>query len=57
MKEPLNTLLLASARPSVLGGLGAGLANVTVGSYELLILDDERLAAVRRVLAGIAVDR
>ena len=54
-EKALNTLLLSSARPSILGGLG-GLANVTVGSYEMLVLDDERLGAVRRVLAGIAVD-
>jgi trimethylamine--corrinoid protein Co-methyltransferase len=54
-EKALNTLLLASARPSILGGLG-GLANVTVGSYEMLVLDDERLGAVRRVLAGVAVD-
>jgi trimethylamine--corrinoid protein Co-methyltransferase len=54
-EKALNTLLLASARPAILGGLG-GLANVTVGSYEMLVLDDERLGAVRRVLAGIAVD-
>jgi trimethylamine--corrinoid protein Co-methyltransferase len=54
-EKALNTLLLASARPSILGGLG-GLANVTVGSHEMLVLDDERLGAVRRVLAGVAVD-
>ena len=54
-EKALNTLLLASARPSILGGLG-GLANVTVGSYEMLVLDDERLGAVRRVLAGVTVD-
>lgn len=54
-EKALNTLLLASARPSILGGLG-GLANVTVGSYEALLLDDERFGAVRRVLAGVAVD-
>ena len=54
-EKALNTLLLASARPAILGGLG-GLANVTVGSYEMLVLDDERLGAVRRVLAGVTVD-
>jgi trimethylamine---corrinoid protein Co-methyltransferase len=54
-EKALNTLLLASARPSILGGLG-GLANVTAGSYEMLVLDDERLGAVRRILAGVAVD-
>ena len=54
-EKALNTLLLASARPSILGGLG-GLANVTLGSYEMLALDDERLGAVRRILAGVAVD-
>ena len=54
-EKALNTLLLASARPSILGGLG-GLANMTLGSYEMLVLDDERLGAERRVLAGIAVD-
>ncbi len=54
-EKALNTLLLASARPTILGGLG-GLSNVTLGSYEMLVLDDERFGAVRRVLAGIAVD-
>ena len=54
-EKALNTLLLASARPSILGGLG-GLANVTVGSYEMLVLDDERYGAVRRILAGVSVD-
>ena len=54
-EKALNMLLLASAKPSILGGLG-GLANVTVGSYEMLVLDDERYGAVRRILAGVAVD-
>jgi trimethylamine--corrinoid protein Co-methyltransferase len=54
-EKALNTLLVASARPSILGGLGA-LANVTLGSYEMLVLDDERFGAVRRALAGVAVD-
>jgi trimethylamine--corrinoid protein Co-methyltransferase len=54
-EKAINTLLLASARPALLGGLG-GLANVTVASYELLALDDERFGAVRRALAGVKVD-
>ena len=54
-EKALNTLLLASAGPSILGGLG-GLANVTVGSHEMLVLDDERFGAVRRIMAGVSVD-
>jgi trimethylamine--corrinoid protein Co-methyltransferase len=54
-EKAINTLLLASARPSILGGLG-GLSNVTVAHYELLALDDERFGAVRRILSGVAVD-
>ena len=54
-EKAINTLLLASARPSILGGLGA-LSNVTAGSYEMLVLDDERYGAVRRILDGVAVD-
>jgi trimethylamine--corrinoid protein Co-methyltransferase len=54
-EKAINTLLLASARPSILGGLG-GLSNVTVANYELLVLDDERFGAVRRILDGVAVD-
>jgi trimethylamine--corrinoid protein Co-methyltransferase len=54
-EKALNTLLLASARPSVLGGLG-GLANVTVTSHETILLDNERYGAVRRILAGVQVD-
>jgi trimethylamine--corrinoid protein Co-methyltransferase len=54
-EKALNTLLIAGAGPSILGGAGA-LANVTLGSYEMLVLDDERLGAVRRALSGVAVD-
>jgi trimethylamine--corrinoid protein Co-methyltransferase len=54
-EKALNTLLIASARPALLGGLGA-LSNVTLGAYEALLLDNERLSAVRRILDGIQVD-
>jgi len=54
-EKALNTLLIASARPSLLGGLGA-LANVTLASYEMILLDAERYGAIRRILEGIAVD-
>lgn len=54
-EKAINTLLIASARPALLGGLG-GMANVTLTAYETLVLDDERFGAVRRALQGLAVD-
>lgn len=54
-EKALNSLLLASARPSLLGGLGA-LANVTTAAYEAILLDNERYGAIRRVLQGVQVD-
>jgi trimethylamine--corrinoid protein Co-methyltransferase len=54
-EKALNGLLIASARPSLLGGLG-GLANVTVTSYESILLDNERYGAIFRILEGIQVD-
>lgn len=54
-EKGLNSLLIASARPSLLGGLGA-LANVTATSYEAILLDNERYAALRRIMAGLQVD-
>ncbi len=54
-EKALNSLLIASARPSFLGGLG-GLANVTVTSYETILLDNERYGALFRILDGIQVD-
>jgi trimethylamine--corrinoid protein Co-methyltransferase len=54
-EKALNGLLIASARPAMLGGLG-GLANVTVTSYEAILLDNERLGALLRILQGVQVD-
>lgn len=54
-EKALNGLLIASARPSLLGGLG-GLANVTVTSYESILLDNERYGAFFRILEGVQVD-
>lgn len=54
-EKAINTLLIASARPALLGGLG-GMSNVTLTSYETLVLDDERYASVKRVLQGVALD-
>jgi trimethylamine--corrinoid protein Co-methyltransferase len=54
-EKALNGLLVASARPSLLGGLGA-LANVTLTSYETILLDNERYGALFRILEGIQVD-
>jgi trimethylamine--corrinoid protein Co-methyltransferase len=54
-EKTLNGLLIASARPSLLGGLG-GLANATVTSYESIVLDDERYGAIFRILEGVEVD-
>lgn len=54
-EKALNSLLLASARPSLLGGLGA-LANVTAAAYEAILLDNERLGAILRMLQGVQVD-
>jgi trimethylamine--corrinoid protein Co-methyltransferase len=52
-EKSINALLIAQARPSLLGGLG-GLANVT--SYETLVMDNERFGALRRILRGVTVD-
>ncbi len=52
-EKAINTLLIAGARPSLLGGMGA-LANVTLTSYETLLMDHERFGAIRRVLEGVA---
>jgi trimethylamine--corrinoid protein Co-methyltransferase len=54
-EKAINTLLIAGARPSLLGGLGS-LANVTLTSYETLLLDNERFGAMRRILDGVVVD-
>jgi trimethylamine--corrinoid protein Co-methyltransferase len=54
-EKALNSLLIASARPSLLGGLGA-LANVTVASYEAILLDNETHGAILRILEGVQVD-
>jgi trimethylamine--corrinoid protein Co-methyltransferase len=54
-EKALNGLLIAGARPSLLGGLGA-LANVTLTSYETIVLDNERYRALFRILESIQVD-
>ncbi len=54
-EKTLNGLLIALARPSLLGGLG-GLANVTLTSYESILLDNEIYGAIFRTLAGVQVD-
>jgi trimethylamine:corrinoid methyltransferase-like protein len=48
-------LLIASARPSVLGGLGS-LGNCTVTSYESILIDDERYAMIFRAMQGASVE-
>jgi trimethylamine--corrinoid protein Co-methyltransferase len=50
-----NGLLIALARPAVLGGLG-GLANVTLTAYEAIVLDNERYGTFRRILDGVKAD-
>ena len=54
-EKSINALLIAQARPSLLGGLG-GLANVTLTSYETLVMDNERFGALRRILRGVTID-
>ena len=54
-EKALNQLLIASARPAVLGGLG-GMANVTLTSYESILLDNELYGALGRALAGVQID-
>lgn len=54
-EKAINTLLIADVRPALLGGMG-GMSNVTLTAYEMLVLDDERYGAVKRVLDGVAVD-
>ena len=55
-EKALNTLVIANARPSILGGLGA-LANVTLTAYETIVLDNERYGAILRILDGVQVDQ
>ncbi len=54
-EKALNQLLIAAARPAILGGLG-GLANVTLTAYESILLDDEMYGAIERAMAGVAAD-
>ena len=54
-EKSINSLLIAEAHPSLLGGLG-GLANVTLTSYETLVMDNERFSALRRILQGVTID-
>ena len=54
-EKSINALLLAQAGPSLLGGLG-GLANVTLTSYETMVMDNERFGAFRRILQGVILD-
>ncbi len=53
-EKMLNGLLIASAGPAVMGGLGA-LANVTLTAYETILLDNERYGAFLRTLDGMTV--
>jgi len=55
-EKTLNGLLIALARPSLLGGLG-GLANATLTSYESILIDNEGYGAIFRTLAGVQVDK
>jgi trimethylamine--corrinoid protein Co-methyltransferase len=50
-EKALNALLIASAHPSVLGGMGA-LGNCTLTSYESILIDNECFAAIFRALEG-----
>ncbi len=54
-EKTLNGLLIALARPSLLGGLG-GLANATLTSYESILIDNEGYGAIFRTLTGVKVD-
>ena len=54
-EKSTNSLLSASAQPAIQGGLG-GLANITLTSYESLVLDNERFGALKRILRGVTVD-
>jgi trimethylamine--corrinoid protein Co-methyltransferase len=54
-EKSINQLLIAQSSPSLMGGLG-GLANVTLTSYETLVMDNERFGALRRIMQGVAVD-
>ena len=55
-EKTLNGLLIALARPSLLGGLG-GLANATLTAYESIVLDNEGYGAIFRTLEGVQVDK
>lgn len=54
-EKSINALLISLARPSLMGGLG-GLANVTLTSYETIVMDNERFGAFKRILQGVDVD-
>jgi trimethylamine--corrinoid protein Co-methyltransferase len=54
-EKSINALLISEALPSLLGGLG-GLANVTLTSYETLVMDNERFGALRRISRGVTID-
>jgi trimethylamine--corrinoid protein Co-methyltransferase len=55
-EKTLNGLLIALARPSLLGGIG-GLANATLTSYESIVLDNDGFGAIFRTLEGVQVDK
>lgn len=54
-EKAIQSLCIAFARPSLLGGIGA-LANGTAASFEAILLDNERIGAIRRILEGVTVD-
>ena len=54
-EKGINSLLIASARPSILGGMGA-IANVTLACHEAIMVDNERYGAILRILNGVDVD-
>ena len=54
-EKGINSLLIAGARPSIVGGMGV-LANTTLSAYELIVLDNERHGVISRILNGVQVD-
>jgi len=54
-EKSINMIIIADSCPSLLGGAG-GLANVSLASYESLVMDNERLGLIRRFLKGIIIN-
>ncbi len=55
VEKTVNLLLIAQGEPAVLGGLGVT-GNVTLASYEAILLDNDIYGAIKRIRSGVTVD-